>query len=126
MRERKKKRVRVIDGADAQHFERALNDALDDMPDPDITFDRNRPFLAYVTYVEIIEIPENIQEAYEMRGEYHKCGECPYFHESTDRRVKYVDCDLGQRTHAKSNACRLFYKMLNEGTLSNPKKIIRR
>ena len=44
MRERKKKRVRVIDGADAKHFETLLNEALEEMTDPEITFDRNRPF----------------------------------------------------------------------------------
>lgn len=126
MRERKKKRVRVIDGTDARHFETLLNEALEEMADPEITFDRNRPFLAYVTFMEIVEIPENIQEAYEMRGEYHHCGECPYYHAPTDGRVKYTECDLGERVGEKSSACRLYYKMLNEGTLDKPKKIIRR
>ena len=126
MRERKKKRVRVVDGADARDFETALNAALEEMADPEITFDPNRPFLAYVVFNEVVQIPENIQEAYEMRGEYHKCGECPYFYPSSDKRVKYVDCDLGERVGAESSACRLFYKMLNEGTLDKPKKIVRR
>lgn len=126
MREKKKTRVRVIDGADAKSFEDALNEVLDEITDPDITFDPNRSFLAYVKFTEIVEIPENIKEAYEMRGEYHYCGECPYYHAPTDGRVKYTDCDLGHRVSEKSSACRLYYKMHNEGTLDKPRKIIRR
>ena len=126
MKSKKKKRVRVIDATDAKMFEEELNLALDQIAEPDITFDRNRPFLAYVTFSEIIEIPESVQEVYEMRGEYHHCRECPYYHKPTDRRVKYTNCDLGERCGADSTACNLFYKMLNDGTLNKPKKLIRR
>ena len=126
MKEQKRKRVRVIDGADARQFERALNDALGDMDDPDITFDPNRSFLAYVTYWDIVQIPQTVQDAYEMRGEFHKCGECPYYHKPSDKRKKNTLCDIGEYVDAKTSACNLFYKMLNEGRLQNPKKIIRR
>ena len=125
MKVKQKKRVRVIDGADARDFEDVLNEVLDAISDPDITFDRNRPFLAYVTFTETIEIPESVQDAYEMRGEYHFCGECPYWEKPTDRRIKYDYCDLGEKVGEKTAACDLFYKMLNEGTLGK-KKIIRR
>ena len=126
MREKRKKHTRIIHGANAEHFETALNEVFEQVSDPEVIFHQAVPFLAYITYTEIIEEPENVQEAYEMRGEYHHCGECPYYHEPTDGRVKYTDCDLGHRVSEKSSACRLFYKMLNEGTLDKPKKIIRR
>ncbi len=126
MKTKKTKRVRVVDGADAAQFEERLNDVLGEIESPEITFDRNRPFLAYVTYTETVEIPTTIREAYEMRGETHTCKECPYFEKQTDRRRKYSICDLGEHCTAESDACDLFYKMLNSGTLANPKKIVYR
>lgn len=117
MREVKKKRVRVVDGKDAAGFEASLNSILDGITEPNIVFDSNRPFLAYVTYEEFQRIPESVRDAYELRGEYHYCGECPYYKPPTDKRVKHTTCALGERTRADRCACELFYKELNDGNI---------
>lgn len=116
----------MIDGAGATEFEVTMNDALEEIEEPTITFDRNRPFLAYIVYTETVEIPTTVRDAYELRGERHVCRECPYYHKQTDRRKRYSICDLGESITAEHPACDMFYKMLNDGTLNDPKKVIYR
>lgn len=117
MREVKRKKVRVIDGTSAADFENALNAVLREIKEPEIMFDTNRPLLAYVTYDEYEMIPESVRDAYEMRGETHYCGQCPYFRPSQDKRIKHVTCELGERTRVDRCACELFYKLLNNGEI---------
>lgn len=115
MKEVKRMRVRVVDRNSAKGFEEALNDVLNKVEEPDIKFDTNRPFLAYITYVEYVRIPESIQDAYNLRGEIHRCNECEYYQPSSDRRVKYSVCALGNRVYANKEGCELLYKTINEG-----------
>lgn len=124
MRDVKKIRVKVADATSADGFEKAINEILDKADDPEITFDTNRPFLAYVKYTEIVSVPDCLRDAYEMRGDYHFCEECPYFIEPTDGRRKYERCEVGEPCKVGKPACNLYYKMLTEGTLQNPKKVI--
>lgn len=117
MRETIKKKVRVIHAENAKEFETALNEILEEIAKPELTFDRNLPFLAYVTFDESFLIPESIADGYELRGEIHRCCECPYYHSPKDRRRKNVVCDIGERVHGNRQACELFYKMLNDGEI---------
>lgn len=117
MREIKSKKVRVIDGSCAEEFENALNAVLSEIKEPQIMFDSNRPFLAYVTYDDYRKVPESVRDAYELRGEYHYCGECPYYTPSADKRIKHITCAVGERTRADRCACELFYKELNDGII---------
>ena len=126
MRRKKKLRVMAIEANSPDEFNRQINEVLDEAEDAEIIFDSSGWLRAYVRYCETIAIPEDMRDAYEMRGEYHHCGECPYYTDPTDRRRKYGTCELGEAVNASTNACNLFYKMHNDGTLKSPKKIIRR
>ena len=115
MKERRKKKFRVIHGSDAQTFEDALNKAMDELKEVTVTFDTNLPFLAYIQHIEYEYIPQCLKDVYELRGERHVCSECQYFEKPTDKRVKNVYCAIGEYTRATSEACEIFYKELNKG-----------
>lgn len=114
MKEKRKRKFRVIHKPDAETFEEALNVAMDELSDAVVTFDQNLPFLAYVQYTEYQYMPESVRDVYELRGEKHVCAECQYFVAPTDKRVKKVFCQLGEYTRASSDACEIFYKELNK------------
>lgn len=111
MRSERYKQVRVICENNAEAFEDKLNDALAGVTDPEIVFDKNRSFTAYISYRVSKDVPEDILELLElMNGESHYCEECPYFQKHKDRRRKWGSCTLKQeRTRPDSRACEHFY-----------------
>ena len=76
-------------------------------------------FSALLMYTEHIEIPENIRDEYELRGECYTCGDCPMKWPITDGRSHHrwackrapggIDEDI--------RACVPFYRMLEEGEI---------
>ena len=125
MRQETKRRVRVVESATAKEFEDALNAVLDKVTMPDITFDPNQKFLAYVAYNETVDIPTTVRDHYVLRGEYHYCAECPYYQKAEGRK-KFAVCQLNEFCSADQEACNVFYKMHNDGTLDKPKKVVYR
>lgn len=125
MKQETKRRVRVVESATAKEFEDALNAVLDEVTMPDITFDPNQKFLAYVAYNETVEIPTTVRDHYVLRGEYLYCGDCQYFPKDTGNK-KYVKCALKVSCTADQEACNICYNEHNNGTHDKPRKIIYR
>ena len=66
--------------------------------------------------MQMAAIPETLEEKYELRGEKWHCEDCPYYEKSTDKRVKYTHCQVGdKRAYAKCPACERFYEVLERG-----------
>lgn len=111
MRSEKYKQIIAICENDAEAFQDRMNDALIRVADPEIVFDNNRAFTAYVTYRVKREVPENVLELLELLdGESHYCEECPHYEISSDKRKKWGSCKLkGIKTRPGSRACEHFY-----------------
>ena len=70
---------------------------------------------ATVRYWTETRIPETIAEEYECKGIHYICENCPHYHESNDRRVKYTTCShSGVKVCAKTRACEYFYEKILE------------
>ena len=111
MRSEKYKQVIAICESNADAFQERMNDSLARVADPDIVFDRTRPFTAYITYRVRKDVPEDILELLELLdGETHYCEDCPYLTLETDKRRKWGSCSLkGEKTKPDSRACEHFY-----------------
>ncbi len=84
---------------------------------PEVVWNLANGNSAFLVYQEFIEIPENIRDEYELRGEAYTCGDCPFKTPITDGRSRHrwrcarrpggtdVDCP----------ACVNFYQKLEEG-----------
>lgn len=80
--------------------------------------DRNVPYLAHIFYVEQVDMPENIKDEYEQRGERYYCSDCPYFNKPNNHRTKYVKCGYRDAlVSASKPACVMFYQRLHDGLL---------
>lgn len=63
---------------------------------PQVMYPPNVPgHCAYITYTEKVEKPENAKDRLELQGIMPVCGECPFFQEPGDRRVKCGTCTKG-------------------------------
>lgn len=111
MRSEQYKQVIAICESNAEDFQDKLNNALAGMTNPEITFDPNRSFTAYVTYNVRKDVPEDVLELLEMiNGESHYCDECPYFEGSNDKRRKWGSCTMKKiKTRPEGRACEHFY-----------------
>lgn len=111
MRSEKYKQVIAICENNAEAFEERMNDSLARVSNPDIVFDHNRPFTAYITYTVRKDAPEDVLELLELLdGESHYCEECPYFTAPTDKRKKWGSCSVkGCKTRPEGRACEHFY-----------------
>ena len=110
----KEENVKEFDMAMNAIYERA---ALGGKPPEVHYFDG--PFMcATVRYFLEATIPETLADEYELRGERHRCMECPFFSLPKDRRIKLVKCQrTGRLVEAPTSACELYYNMLElEGT----------
>lgn len=72
----------------------------------------------YIKTVTSEEIPQNLKEEYELRGETYHCSDCPELIESTDARRKRLSCKVCQSTRADAPACNHFYQLLERGEVS--------
>jgi len=111
MRSEKYKQVVVISEDNAEEFQDKMNSALSKVADPEIVFDSNRSFTAYVTYKVSKDVPESVLELLELvADERHYCEECPHFVISDDKRKKWGSCSLKQgKARPDSRACEHFY-----------------
>lgn len=114
------KKVKVVSATTAEEFESKINSVLNGLNEKRINYDLQlnptAGFIAFVTYTETVQVPETLADEYELKGERHKCGECPHFPVITDGRVKWVRCPVTQGLVNKgTNCCDTFYKEVMEG-----------
>lgn len=86
--------------------------------EPTITRERTTAgeFLATVEYFKLIQEPETIADEFYLRGEVHRCDDCPQLKRERDRRIRWLTCERGMRetTSGSSEACDWYYEQLNE------------
>lgn len=116
------KRTKIIAASTAPEFEAKLNAELATLDRArskyDLQFNHNMGFCAYIVIELMQQIPETIQEEFEVAGERHTCLDCPYWQHPTKGNVKYTRCEITPGIHgAKSPACEAFYEMLFAGDL---------
>lgn len=104
------KQIRCVSAQDSMTFENAMNEALVGMADPVITFDKTRPFTAYIEYTMQRDLPEGLLELLEMVCGYAFCCDCPCFEAPTDKRRKWGECKLkGKSVRMDAYACEVYY-----------------
>lgn len=105
------KQIIAICESNAEDFQDKMNDALAGISDPEVVFDSNRSFTAYITYRVRKNVPEDVLELLEMiNGEPHYCEECPHFEREKDKRKKWTLCRLKrEQTRPDSRACEHYY-----------------
>ena len=112
---------RVICGSTATEFQDNLNATMENLAKENAKnvryeFNHNAGHCCYISYEKMAAIPETLEEKYELRGEKWHCEDCPYYEKSTDKRVKYTHCQVGdKRAYAKCPACERFYEVLERG-----------
>lgn len=114
----------AIVAADSAHdLTEQLNAALKDLKhkNPSVTFEG---MIARISYTETEEAePEDIFEAFELKGAGFHCGQCPFYEHvlnrngEPDQRVKYGLCPNAKygKAFATSQACDKLYQMFMSG-----------
>ena len=120
MRYANKTAVKVVAATTPEEFESKLNKALTDIAGckHELVFNLNAGFCAYITYTETAQIPETIEDEYELAGIHFYCAECPNYVMPFDGRVKYTDCKLGTKCKAGDHACEWLYRQVKDGRIS--------
>lgn len=120
MKRTKVQRFIGVDARDAAELAELLNEKMEQIKgaQPEIKWFDGQ-FSALLFYDEHLEIPEDIRDEYELRGETYTCGECPLKTPITDGRCHHRwRCDRMPRgTDEDQRACVRFYEMLERGEL---------
>ena len=108
--------TRFIDGSDGHDTASEFNQTMQELAYLNPRFERDGHSFWIFYSVEINE-PEDIIEEHEMKGESHKCIECPYIIRDLNRfgqpdvtRKKATCGKTGQRTRIDMCVCEHFYK----------------
>lgn len=116
MLERQKKEFRIITAENAQEFQDKMNALMGELAadrsvsNVEFTFNLAAGHCAYFYFDRFVQIPENIQDEFALRGLRYYCVDCPLYKPSEDRRVKWTHCaKAGCRISAESCACDEFY-----------------
>ena len=112
--------VKVIAATTPEEFETKLNKALEEIAGckHELVFNLNAGFCAYVTYTMTQQIPETVEDEYELAGIRFYCSDCPNYVRSFDGRVKYTDCKNGHKCKAGDCACEWLYQKVKSGQIS--------
>jgi len=109
---------RTIRATNPEDYDRKMNEALTSHFEAQI-IDRlnDQDFCSIIRYKDRIEIPETIEEEYELQGIRHTCGECKHYRPSFDGRVKYTECpyDTTVSCWKDRHCCEYFWRMLKNG-----------
>ena len=117
------KRTRVqrfigVDATSAAELAELLTEKVEELQgaQPDIKWFDGR-FSALLCYTEHVEIPEDIRDEYELRGECYTCGDCPFKWPITDGRSRHRwACKrMPGGTDDDIRACIRFYQQLEDG-----------
>ena len=127
------KQVKCICADNAEDFQDKLNEQLMHLDNPEITYFKDMPYYAIITYVVKRDMPESIIELFEMvDGRSYVCAACPHFSKTDDKRKKWGSCSASCiPMRMDSPVCESFYllryKMLSEAKgkyLERPYKAI--
>lgn len=121
------KRIEVVAEATPDAFAKQLNSrlaALDKARQKyELQFNHQMGFCAYLVIDQVNEIPETIEDEFELAGEKHTCGDCPFWQHPKDGRVKYTRCEITPGIHGSgSPCCAEFYARLYRGEIELPGK----
>lgn len=118
MKELHQKKMVAVTHATAEGFQEAFNSAIENLGTShyELQFNVNMGHCVYILYDHYEQVPENLKDEYELRGDTHHCAECPYLEPNRDMRLKYNNCICG-RTTPDSACCLKFYQELERGTL---------
>ena len=104
----------IIESHDAEEVTKRLNQVLKEYSALDVTYTKTYypeiGHCAHVEWREVTIIPENARDEFQIKGITHYCGECPKFHLSEDKRVKYSFCEKGQKVWYDREACSARYE----------------
>ena len=112
--------IRVVEEEDGRAFQHHLNRAFKELSQEEgFHFelrDRAKGHCAYITWVEVEEIPETVKEIAHQKGIRYQCKDCPYIKIPKDRRLKWCECPFGACTK-NDEACDWFYKEVAKGSV---------
>jgi len=114
MRRDIKQHLSVVQGSDAEDFEKKVNDILDRVDyEATIEIDKNTPYLCYIYYKQERVSVVTIKDEYENIGICLHCKDCMYLERIGDKRIKNLFCTLsGNKVKATASACEMFYRKL--------------
>ena len=110
------KGVKAIKADTAEIFNEQIAAILDEYGDAKVNYITGVAFLgAYVEYETTKEIPETLEEKYELNNDKRYCHECPYFQRTEDKRYKWHYCVQKQKRVLEcQGACETYYKLLEK------------
>jgi hypothetical protein len=89
--------VEYIEGRTPQEAAYKFNQRIEQLKDVNPTYVREGATF-WITYMKLVEEPENIIEEHEMKGEYRHCEDCPFcdrvvdIYGNKDTKVKWGKC----------------------------------
>lgn len=120
MRYQRGERIKVIDVRGGFELETAFNSFVAKLEEEGKKYSYEfQPSVGFIIKYEVTkEIPENLKDEYELRGEKHHCIECPFYDRPTDGRRKYTHCKLREcLSCGADNCCEEFYDLLASGQI---------
>ena len=108
--------IRAITGNTPQEAALAFNEAMMELAPLRPTFQREGDTY-YIQYSVEINEAETLAEEHELKGEHHKCEECPRCIRDRNRfgdidaRKVWATCAMtGERIRIRSEVCDIYYK----------------
>ena len=108
--------IRAISGNTPQEAALLFNEAMMELAPLHPTFVREGDTY-YIQYSVEINEAETIAEEHELKGEHHKCHECPHcvrdlnrFGDIDARKVWATCAKTGKRTRINLDACDIYYE----------------
>ena len=118
MIERKVKRQVTIHGKDPEDFDRKVNEILMNHSDVKIEREPQVAMMCYMTFTDMVEIPETLREEYLLAGSSLECRDCPMLRKSEDKRRKKHFCPVKQATvRLNMKCCEEFYEKVEAGEI---------
>lgn len=116
---------KTIEHTSAAEFDRLLNEAIGSLADknPVVTINQYAVMAgqhqADIRYtVEHITFVDEWEEYLYENGDEYRCGDCPFFVPSSDRRRRYVECPKSRRNVGwTSQCCEGFFRALKKGEI---------
>lgn len=112
------KKIRVIEHQCGEEFERELNEVMANNKVVDFVYNMNKGHCCYVTLEEHITEAEDIRDEMNLKGIYYYCGDCPFYVQSDDRRVKYTRCKCDSHAYYNQPACLYLYEQVAKGEVT--------
>lgn len=118
--------IEVIQSADGQEFadrfNRTIKEAFleaDDRFEPKYTIEHtDGMFTSIITTSTVHEEMDSVEDEYRAQGISYRCKHCPYCDVPYDKRIKWCECSVEQRsTNKESPACERFYRHLKDGII---------